>query len=98
MRSDEERIELVQKLLALHARVLLSHDIHTKHRMRSFGGLCPLFLSLYPPFIVCRHVVFIWTDLCRPWLRLYSRMHRSSSAYAGGFTGADPYDVVRVAS
>lgn len=38
MRSDEERIGMVQQLLARHARVLLSHDIHTKHRMRSFGG------------------------------------------------------------
>ena len=44
------------------------------------------------------YVVFIWTDLCRPWLRLYSRMHRPSSACAWGFTSSDPHDVVRVAS
>lgn len=38
MRNDEQRIEMVLALLAQNARVLLSHDIHTRHRMRSFGG------------------------------------------------------------
>eukprot|EP00048_Salpingoeca_helianthica_P000209 m.39971 g.39971 ORF g.39971 m.39971 type:complete len:357 (+) comp10236_c1_seq1:578-1648(+) len=50
MRSDEQRIEVVVGLLARGARVLLSHDIHTKHRMRSFGGhgYAYLFESIVP--------------------------------------------------
>lgn len=38
MRSDEQRIDLVRHVLGCGGRVLLSHDIHTKHRTRTYGG------------------------------------------------------------
>lgn len=40
MRSDEERIAMVKLLCesGYADRVLLSHDIHTRHRMQSCGG------------------------------------------------------------
>ena len=38
MRSDEQRVDMVRHVLARGGRVLLSHDIHTKHRTRTYGG------------------------------------------------------------
>lgn len=69
MRNDEQRIEMVLSLLARNARVLLSHDIHTKHRMRSFGGGTMLHvihpiqgmgmgISFRTLFLVCFNEVF----------------------------------------
>ena len=40
MRNDEQRIGMVQQLISVGSveRTLLSHDIHTKHRITRYGG------------------------------------------------------------